>query len=267
MRRIICFSLAVGLASPAHAQDGPTASLEELRAGNAMSLADRLLPADVRNDVISGTLKREHHLPGQAFDAIYTGSIRPGERQTCLQSEYRVELHDETVDPNAERADPDARLPVTNTSRYEKIALANADSGTGCAPATGFVHASVQYPDRQLYAMRTLAEIIGVAGSGGIAPEQVDCTAGGEPCDGVAQLAALDIGELSAVSITSGRKRCDPAEGRVRTCYSEPIAAGDPFLIEATLSAGSGQIWKASWTAENGRPLALSLRKSMIAPF
>ena len=267
MRQIICFSLAVGLASAAYAQDAPTASLEELRAGNAMSLVDRLLPADVRNDVISGTLRREHHLPGQAFDAIYTGSIRPGEGQTCLQSEYRVELHDESFDPNAERSDPDARLPVTKTSRYEKIALANRDNGTGCAPATGFVHVSGQYPDRQLYAMRTLAEIIGVAAAGGIAPEQVDCAAEGEPCDGVAQLAALDIGELSTVSITSGRKQCNPAEGRVRTCYSETIVAGDPFHIEATLSAGSGRIWKANWTAENGKPLALSLRKSMIAPF
>ena len=232
-----------------------------------MSLADRLLPADVRDDVVSGSVRREHHLPGQAFDAIYTGSIRRGEGQTCLQSEYRVELHNEAVDPNAERADPKARLPVTKTFRNEKIALGDVDGANGCVPVTGFVSASEQYPDRQLYAMRTLAEIIGVAGVGGIASEQVDCTAEGGPCDGIAQLAALDIGELSTVRITSGRKRCDPSEGRVRTCYNETIVSGNPFHIEATLSAGSGQIWKANWTAENGKPLALSLRKSMIAPF
>lgn len=267
MRLIYCLLLSVGPATAVYAQDGPTASLEELRAGNAMSLAERLLPADARDDVVSGTVRREYHLPGQAFDAIYAGSIRPGDEQTCLQSEYRVELHDETVDPNAERADPNARLPVTRTSRHEKVALANPDSAISCAPVTGFVHASGKYPDRQIYAMRTLAKMIGVAGAGGIAPEQVDCTDEGEPCDGVAKLAALDIGLLSTVLVMSGRKRCDPAEGRVRTCYSEPIAEGDPFDIEATLSAGSGQIWKASWSAEDGKPVALILRKSMIATF
>ena len=267
MRLFSSLSIAVALALPVHAQDGPTASLEELRAGDAMALADRLLPADARNDVVSGTVRREHHLPGQAFDAIYTGSIRPGDGKTCVRWDYRVELHNETVDPNDERADPEARLPITKTSRNEEIALANADSATGCAPATGFVQARGQYPDRQLYAMRTFAEMIDVAGAGGIAPEQVDCADGGEPCDGVAKLAALDIGQLSGVRITSGRKRCDPAEGRVRTCHVEPVQEGEPFDIEATLSAGSGQMWEASWTAVNGKPLALTLRKSLIPPF
>ncbi|NVD45688.1 hypothetical protein [Qipengyuania atrilutea] len=259
--------LVLGLSSIAYAQDGPTASLEELRAGDAMALADRLLPADARGDVVSGTLRREHHLPGQAFDAIYTGSVRPGDGQTCVRSEYRAELHDETADPNAERADPEARLPVTRTSRHEKIALAEPETGSTCAPATGFIHASGHYPDRQLYAMRTFAEMIGVAGAGGIAPAQVDCTADGELCDGVATLAALDIGQLAAVRVSSGRKRCDPAQGSVRTCYAEPVQEGEPFEIEATLSAGSGQMWKASWTAANGKPLALTLRKSLIPPF
>ena len=267
MRLILSPLLALGFSFSAYAQDAPTASLEELRAGNAMALADRLLPPDARSDAVSGNVRREHHLPGQAFDAIYTGSVRPGEGQTCVRSEYRVELHDETLGPNAERADPDARLPVTGMSRYEKIALAEAETGSPCAPASGFVSASEQYPDRQLYAMRTLAEMIGVAGSGGITPEQVDCTADGKPCDGVAALAALDIGQLTAVRITSGRKRCDPSEGRVRTCYAEPVREGEPFDIEATLSADSGKMWRASWSAVNGKPLALTLRKTLIPPF
>lgn len=267
MRLIFCPLLALGLTFTAHAQDGPTASLKELRAGDAMALADRLLPADARGDVVSGIVRREHHLPGQAFDAIYTGSVRPGAGQTCVRTEYRVVLHNETVDPNAERADPNARLPVTKTSRHEKIALANPNSAVGCATSTGFVHADRQYPERQVYALRTLAEMVAVARAGGINDEQVDCRTQGDLCDGLAQLSKLDLNSLSAVRVTSGRKHCNPSEGRVRTCYAEPIGAGNPFDIEATLSAGPGQIWKVSWTAEDGKPLTLSLRKSMIPTF
>jgi hypothetical protein len=267
MRLIFCSLLALGLTFTAHAKDGPTASLKELREGDAMALADRLLPPDARDDVVSGIVRREHHLPGQAFDAIYTGSVRPGAEQTCVRTEYRVVLHNETVDPNAERADPSARLPVTETSRHEKIALANTVNAAGCTTATGFVQADLQYPDRQVYALRTLAEMVAVAQAGGINDEQVDCRTQGDLCDGVAQLAELDVNSVSTVRITSGRKHCNPLEGRVRTCYAEPIGAGNPFEIEATLSAGPEQIWKASWTAEDGKPLALSLRKSMIPPF
>lgn len=263
----VCLLLALGLISPAQAEDGRSASLKELRAGDAMALADQLLPSEMRGDAVSGIVRREHHLPGQAYDAIYTGSIRPGDGQTCVRSEYRVVLHDETAEPNAERADLNVRLPVTKTARSEKVALANPGSSTGCVAATGLVRKDGQYAELQVYALRTLADMIAGAQAGRINDEQVDCRTLGEPCDGVAELAKLNLHSLSAVRITSGRKRCEPLDGRSRICSAEPIQVGDTFDIEATVLAGSLQIWKASWTAENGKPLSLSLRKSMIPVF
>lgn len=267
MRFILCPLLALGLTFTAQAGDERSASLKELRAGDAMALADQILPAEMRDDVVSGIVRREYHLPGQAYDAIYTGIIRLGDGQTCVRSEYRVVFHDEAAEPDAERADPYVRLPVTKTTRGEKVALANPDSSTGCVAATGFVRKDGQYPELQVYALRTLAEMIAVAQAGRINDEQVDCHIKGNPCNGVAELAKLDLNSLSTVRITSGRERCEPSDGRLRICSAEPIQAGDPFHIEASVLVGSGQIWKASWTAENGKPLALSLRKSMIPPF
>ena len=245
-------------------------SLAQLRAGDAMAIVAHVLPGKTRAEVVSGYIRREHHLPGQAFDVVYHG--RAGTDMTdglCQRVIYRATFHETSLSPTADEADPAARLKLTQRSDRTQIALAQASTSSNCIPATGFVPRDSRYPDRQRYALRTLNEIISVAGQDRIAATQIVCEIDETNCaDPAAHLAALDPMALSSIRIISLRRRCEPAKGRVRQCSREPIGDGEPFRIEASvLSPKPGRVWSVTWIAQDGEPLAISLRETVIPPF
>ena len=256
--------------TPNDADTDSAVSLAELRAGDAMAIVAQVLPAKTQADVVSGYIRREHHLPGQAFDVIYRGRVRADVSDgLCQSAVYRATFHDPSLPPRADDADPAARLKLTKVSEREQIALAQARTSSGCIPATGFVSRDSRYPDRQRYALRTFDEIISVAGDDRILSSQITCQIDEMDCaDPVRQLAALDPMALSSIRIASLRRRCEPAKGRLRQCTREPIEAGEPFRVEASVSSTKpGRVWSVNWTAQNGEPLAISLRVAMIPPF
>lgn len=258
--RLLLAALGVAI-MPAPAQAGeaeqPLPSRDVLIASDPLDQVGLFFPAELARTIESGRIWTGHLAPPGTFDAIFTGPVRDGKDGTCRRATYRFLLED---------------LPGGGSRIAERkpaqdlVAPRAAAGGARCVAATGMVPRQTRYPDRQLYGLRTLAEIIDTAKFGGIGPDQLECrTDAGECDDALATLAAFDPRDLTMLNVQGLGKDCGPIEGRTRLCSIRPVGEGEPFLIEARFpDRDSAQTWKLEWEARDGAPLKLSMLRTTI---
>ena len=249
------------IAMPVIAQADDTAAplpaRDILAAAGPLEQVELFLPADIARTIESGRIWTGHLAPPGRFDAVFTGPVRDGQDGTCRRAVYRFLLED--VPGKGSRIAK--RRPV-----QDLVAPRAAAGGSRCIASTGMVPRQTLYPDRQLYGLRTLAEIIDTAKFGGLGPEQIECRTDAGGCDdALATLAAFDPQDLAMLTVRGLEKECEPAEGRTRLCRIRPIGERDPFLIEARFpDADSVKPWKLEWEARDGEPLKLSMLLTTI---
>ena len=230
---------------------------DELIAADPLAHVYRFLPPEIAGDIEVGRIWTGHlALPG-TFDALFTGPVRDEGDATCRRATYRFLLE--------EIPGQGTRIAKRRPAK-DLVAPRAATSGGQCIAETGMVPRNDRYPDRQLYGLRTLAEIVERAQSGAVARDQVECRTDDGACeDALATLAAFDLQDLISLQVRSLVKDCGPIEGRTRLCTMRPIGDGDPFILEARFpDRSTGQTWKLEWEARDGEPLALSMLRTII---
>ena len=230
---------------------------DELTAVDPLTQIDHFLPPEIADSIEIGRIWTGHLAPPGQFDALFTGPVRDEGDGTCRRATYRFLL--EEVPGRGTRIAK--RRPTKDL-----VAPRAVTGGDECIAETGMVPRNDRYPDRQLYGLRTLAEIVESAKTGAVARDQVECRTDDGACrDALATLAAFDLQELISLDVRSLVKDCGPEEGRTRLCTMRPIGDGDPFTLEARLpDRESSQTWKLEWEARDGEPLALSMLRTTI---
>ena len=230
---------------------------EELTAADPLAQVDYFLPPETARSIESGRIWTGHLAPPGQFDALFTGPVRDEGDGTCRRATYRF-LLEEVTGQGTRIAE---RRPV-----QDLVAPRAASSGDECVAETGMVPRNDRFPDRQLYGLRTIAEIVESARTGAVRTDQVECRTDDGPCaDALATLAAFDPQDLVSLQVRSLAKDCGPVEGRTRVCTMRPIGDGDPFILEARFpDRESAETWKLEWEARDGEPLALSMLRTMI---
>ena len=230
---------------------------DELTAADPLTHVDHFLPPEIAGDIESGRIWTGHLAPPGTFDARFVGPVRDEGDGTCRRATYWFLLE--------EIPGQGTRIAKRRPAK-DLVAPRAATSGGQCIAETGMVPRNDRYPDRQLYGLRTLAEIVDSAKSGAVARDQVECRTDDGACeDAMATLAAFDLQDLISLQVRSLVKDCGPIEGRTRLCTMRPIGDGDPFMLEARFpDRNTGQTWKLEWEARDGEPLALSMLRTMI---
>lgn len=263
------FLLFVALsAAPSAAEDRATVSLAEARSGDAMALADRLLPSDIRADVVEGII-RQLFAPGYAFHVGYRTARRSEADDLCAQTIYSRTLAAKPETP----PDGSSELNITGSlepsEEYAVIFPSRTADEESCEKTTGYVRMDGADKPWKLSAYRHLVAAMRRARSGASLPFKLTC----QPADDAAcaepvkSLAHLPMKALFGINIDSGRRRTLSESGSVRVVQQLPVEQGQTYGVTFKFgrSGEDGNSWRVSWLmGTDGMPDLLLRRQSII---
>jgi hypothetical protein len=247
--------------------DTRTIMLSEVDGAEAMAVAAKVLPANIRATVVEGRVSRQF-LPGHAFWAAYVTQARVLGEDLCTRTQYAVHMSD----AGAPGAPPfEIKLLIGPVERRELQAIvfpANNANDASCATTKGFVSVSGSEDDRRrINAYRQLVAAMRLAKTAKPLPFHTLCS----PADDAAcrdvrrSLANLPLGELYSIHVMSLKSESE-GTGRVRIVRMKQIQSSDPYDIELSfgISGKDGKSWRVRWR-ETGRPLAeIRLERAMV---
>lgn len=268
MRRLLVLGLA-GLSGAALAQgEGSVIPLREVEGADALALAERLLPPDIRGRVVEGKVRRQW-LPGQVYWIGYFERNRPAGQDLCERTAHAVQLGA----PNApgDKAAPDTPLKVGKLQSWREVAVlrpGQAATAERCAETPGYI--SVRYdPARTLAAYRVLASAMTAAARRGSLPFKIECAGIPLACaDPRKALASLPMEALAGIGVTctDDNKLIDASTPGVRLISCRPLQPGAPYVAEVRfgMSGEDGQSWSVSFTHAERWPETILLSRSTV---
>ncbi|UYY58326.1 hypothetical protein [Sphingomonas sp. S2-65] len=247
--------------------DTGTIMLSEVDGADAMALAAKVLPGDIRATVVEGQVRREF-LPGHAFLATYLTKAQVLGEDSCTRTQYNVHMRGvggAGVPPST------TELLIGSVERRELQAIvfpSNKAGDASCAATKGFVSVSGSEDDRRrINAYRQIVAAMRVAKAAKPLPFNALCSPADElACRDVTRsLANLPLDELFSIQVR-GLKLKSEGTGQVRIIHSKQIQPSEPYDVELSfgMSGEDGKSWRVRWR-ETGRPLAeLRLERSMV---
>lgn len=245
-----------------------TISMGEIEHRDAMAVAERLLPADIRPQVVEGVLRREF-LPGNIFWAGYRTKPRPVGTDMCEQTLYSVQLRG-TAPPSAS-PNSGSELTIAPVQRRELHALvfparkAGADS---CAVAKGFVDLSGREGERQTAAYRLLVQAVRAARAPEPLPFGLRCAPAEDAAcrDARAALANLPLEVLHRIEVSSGLSDVLSDGGGVRLIQQRPIGREQAYDVTFAfgMSGTDGRSWRVSWVQDRDGPSEVLLTRTLV---
>lgn len=246
------FAALAGSASMLPAiSDAQAISVSEASDGDAMTLADRILPADIRAVVVQGTIRRQF-LPGQVFWAGYLTKPRPVGSDLCARTEYSVQLRSDTS--ASVSSDSNTSLkggPVERTELQAVAYPAASATDRSCARTAGFVKVDGADKERKVAAYRFLIEAMRKAQTRRPLPFALSCQPMEDlSCKNVrASLADLPLDALYHIDVDSLQSDVTSEAGGVRIITRRPVQSGQPFGVTFAfgMSGEDGKSWSVSW--------------------
>ncbi|KQM98280.1 MULTISPECIES: hypothetical protein [unclassified Sphingomonas] len=259
--------LAAGITNaPAKAQ---TIARTEVEQGDAMRLADRLLPPEIHRTVVGGSIRRQF-IPGTVFDAWYRTAPRVAGPDLCERTEYRVTVQG---GPVGIPMPDDSVLTIRPPEKYLRYAIvypAHTATARNCAASDGFVSIGTNDRERQLAAYRRLIATMRAAKAGAPLPMDVRCgTSDEKPActDSRKALAALPLDALFRIDIDSGISRVLSRMDHGVVTQQQPVESGAPYAVELSFgpSGDDYRSWRLSWREDDtARPRLLLARHAVI---
>lgn len=252
--------------APAKAQ---TIAKTEVERNDAMRLADRLLPPDIRKTVVSGSIRRQF-LPGTVFGASYQTAPRVAGPDLCERTDYSVTVQGGPVGiPMPDDSLLTILLPEKHL-RYAIVYPARTATAHHCAASNGFVSLGTDDRNRQLAAYRRLIATMRAAKAGAPLPMDARCgTSDDKPActDPRKALAALPLDALFWISIDSGISRVLSRTDHGVVTQQQPVESGAPYAVELSFgpSGDDYRSWRLSWREDGtARPRLLLARHAVI---
>jgi hypothetical protein len=259
---IMLGSAAAGVA----AQAGPTVSLGQIRAQDAMAFRAAVLPADIAARVVAGRIQKVW-LPGQTYSAIYREAPRDRGDALCTMAVHSVYLSNTA--PAAADAPDGLPFIVENLQSNETMAVRPPWDRGPCSTESGYV---VLWPglqgEYQTAAYRRLLGWIALAREGRDPGVELGCRseAAEECADPRAALASLPLDALFGIEVRNPRSIELSSQPGVRVLGAAPLTAAEPHAVTASfgMSGENGHSWRVEWVENDGQPPRVQLRRGMV---
>jgi len=248
-------------------------SIKEVEGADAIVLAKKLLPANVRADVVEGVVRRQF-LPGNVYWVGYLTKPRRIANDLCARKQISVQLRSKTAKEPGSVAD--TQLTVGGIEHRELRALIISDDRkgeSGCPAKGGYISFDGTQTDvGRFEAYRTLARVIMLAQSSNPLNFELTCedeqSTGVCAKDGRRALASLDLKELGSIQPVYNTS-C------IRVVFAYPddhcpaSITGQERMIEAwqiTLpyAAGEAFSWTVGLAPRTGSVTHIQLKRGMI---
>lgn len=247
-------------------------TVAEVTGTSMLQLAKRLLPAPLATRVIDGRVRRDW-LPGQAYTAAFWEEARPAGPTMCQRRFHGLRL-------------ANAAAPGGDEDSSVALSVGTLESGTGfgttyprgadaatCRGVTAFATPTPAASGATIAAIDALTSAMRAASGPDPLPFELACTAedGDDAC---AQpriaLADLPLDVLFGVSFNTGHYRTvsENNESRPRVVVRQMVADPDGKPPKPTIEFGTsgkdGRSWRVELVSDQGRVVAIRMRRSTI---